>query len=361
MTEFNFTLDGQVLHLSFHKLDSITLATLKLCIVNGLAIGCGALLMILSWLTITNRKTPMFALNQFTLLCMVLRSALYVAFLLGPVNSLEYKYTGILGSAWNSYHVSVATDSMHTLLVASVEATLVFQIYVVFRTSSARHLGYVFTGLFAALGICIVGLYINSTAIAAGQLRDQLEIRRFTASNSWVNNVPVIMFSASMNVICAILIFKLVSAIRTRRHLGLKQFDAFHILIIMATQTMLIPSVLMIVNYHQLSSYSSLLANISIVLAVLNLPFSSVWASSANNSRTPCSSYNTVFFKASPRQSELDTLAEPQSPLTKFGNLVVNSDVMSANTNVDSDRDSIDRYINSSADVMTTKVLKNVV
>ena len=41
-----------------------------------------------------------------------------------------------------------------------------------------------------------------------------------------------------------LLIGKLIIAIRTRRYLGLKQFDSFHILLIGFSQTLIIPSII---------------------------------------------------------------------------------------------------------------------
>lgn len=364
MTEVFFSVKDQEYHTTFHALDAMMYATLQLAIVHGLAVGCGVVILIISWLIITNRRTPMFILNQFTIILMVIRSGFYLGFLLGPINSLTYRYTGQIDHKWNQYNISITADVLHTLLVALVEATLVFQIYVVFKSSNTKTLGKIFTVVASALGLCIFALYVNATVIEAKQLKDQLKAEKFTVSNSWVNNVPVIMFSASLNVICIILITKLVAAVRMRRHLGLKQFDAFHILIIMATQTLFIPSVLMIVNYHQSSSYSSLLANISIVLVVLNLPFSSLWASSANNSPMPSSSPNTVFFKASSRLSDLETLASKSpSPLKKFSNVVMapeyncGGDTLST---LESDHDSIDKYINGNQDIMMTEIARSV-
>lgn len=190
-----------------------------------------------------------------------------------------------------------------------VAMTVVFQIYIIFKSPEVRHLGYILTGAASALALTIVALYIHSTVISAVQLKEQLLMHEIKITNSWVNNVPIILFSASLNVMCIILIAKLALAIKTRRYLGLKQFDGLHILMITSTQTFIVPSVLMIVNYKQSSSYLTLLANISVILVVCNLPLSSLWAASANNSSTPTSSANTVFSRWDSKFSDTETIA----------------------------------------------------
>lgn len=360
----NYTVAAEEYQLTFGILDSTVDRTLQLCVVHGMAIGCGALLMLLSWVVIIKKTTPMFILNQLTLLLMIIKSALFLCFLFGPLSSLTYKFTGLFPEErWHAFHIYIATNTIHTLLIATVEATLVFQIYVVFKSPEVRNLGYIMTCAAGALATTIVSLYIHSTVISARQLRQQLMEQDVTPTNSWVNNVPVILFSASLNVVCIILISKLALAIKTRRYLGLKQFDGLHILIITSTQTFIVPSVLMIVNYRQSTSYSTLLANISVILAVCNLPFSSLWATSANNSPTPTSSPNTVFSRWDSKISDTETLNQDMplipgkaetiqlvSPTTEKG------DVQTV-CGSDGDQDLIDRILDDmDGAVMTTEL-----
>lgn len=292
----NYTLAGEHLHTTFGDLDETAHATIKLAIVHGMAIGLGVLLLFLSWVIVVKKRSPIFLLNQATLACMILKSGLYLGFLLGPMSSMAYLYTGILRhNQWSGYRVSVVLNVAQTLLVASVEATLVFQVHVVFQAPEVRTLGRILTALTGLLGLTTVGFYINNAVRSGIELREQLEFRQTHFMGTWVNNVPTILFSVSLNVVCVILVVKLAMAIRTRRYLGLKQFDAFHILVITLAQTSIVPSALVISNYRSLTSYSTLLANISYILAVCNLPFSSLWAALANNAPKPTSSHGSLF------------------------------------------------------------------
>ncbi|QRG38669.1 hypothetical protein FDK38_003086 [Candidozyma auris] len=358
-----YTSGGEEYSSTFEQLDSSVNRSLELGVVHGIAIACGVLLMVLSWVIIIKKKNPIFVLNQLTLLLMVIKSSLYLAFLFGPLSSLTYKFTSVLPhDKWHAFHVYIATNVIHTFLIATVEMTLVFQIYIIFKSPEVRHLGYILTSAASALALTIVALYIHSTVISAVQLKEQLLMHEVKITNSWVNNVPIILFSASLNVVCIILIAKLALAIKTRRYLGLKQFDGLHILMITSTQTFIVPSVLMIVNYKQSSSYSTLLANISVILVVCNLPLSSLWAASANNSRTPTSSANTVFSRWDSKLSDTETIAHELplipgkaeklqlvSPITEKGDI---------HTMCEShgDQDSIDKMLDDiEGAVMTTE------
>lgn len=93
-----------------------------------------------------------------------------------------------------------------------------------------------------------------------------------------------------------LLIGKLIFAIRTRRYLGLKQFDSFHILLIGFSQTLIIPSIILVVHYFYLSqNKDSLLQQISLLLIILMLPLSSLWAQTANNTHNINSSPSLSF------------------------------------------------------------------
>lgn len=88
-----YTLGGEEYLSTFEQLDSSVNRSLELGVVHGIAIACGVLLMVLAWVIIIKKKNPIFVLNQLTLLLMVIKSSLYLAFLFGPLSSLTYKFT----------------------------------------------------------------------------------------------------------------------------------------------------------------------------------------------------------------------------------------------------------------------------
>lgn len=323
MTEANsiwltYVVGNETYAVTFSDLQSSTNEVVRYAIIHGLAIGVGTLLLFLSWIIVVNKKTPIFILNQVSLVLLVIRSGLYLGYLLGPLSALSYIYTGKYSSNWDAYNVSVATNVVFCLLVFTVEATMVFQVYVICKSDRKLILGYSMVGFCGALGLADVGLYINSSIYSANVLRAQLSDKEYELYGSWVTNVPIILFSITVNILSVILLLKLAVAVRTRRVLGLKRFDSFHVLMIMVTQTFIIPSALVIVNYQNTSS--NLLSSLSFTLAVFNLPLGSLWATSANNSTQPTSVPNTVLSRYNSSVSSQGTLAfaEKSTYLGKF-------------------------------------------
>lgn len=287
-----YTLGDTAFSSTFADFEAWKTRNTQFAIVNGVALACGIILMVVSWIIIVNKRAPIFAMNQTMLVIMVIKSAMYLKHIMGPLNSLTFRFTGLMEESWAPYNVYVTINVLHVLLVAAVESSLVFQIHVVFKLSRARVAGRAIVLVMSTLALLIVSLYLYSTVRHAQTLRAELSHGDTTTVEPWVDNVPLILFSASLNVLCLLLALKLVFAVRTRRHLGLRQFDSFHILIIMATQTFVIPSSLVIANYRYASL--PLLSSISIIVAVCNLPLCSLWACSNNNSLYPTSSQNTI-------------------------------------------------------------------
>lgn len=312
----NYTLGDYPLLVTFGQLEHSTQTFMKFAIIHGVAAGVGLLLLIMSWIIVINKKTPIFILNQVTLLLLVLRSTLYLVYLRGPLTQLSYIYTGIFNGSWRAYHVSVAANVLFCFLVASVEATMVFQVYVMFKHNKKKVWGHTLVLVCGALGVGVVGLYINSSVHATKVLKAQLAKKEFTQYASWVGNLPIIMFSATVNILSVILILKLANAVRTRWTLGLKQFDSFHILIIMISQTFIIPSALVIANYKNTSS--NFLSSLSFIIAVFNLPLGSLWAISSNNGTHPTSAPNTLLSRTDTSVSSQNTLATKEKYLGKF-------------------------------------------
>lgn len=312
----NYTVNGYPLEVTFGQLELSSQTFMNFAIIHGVAVGVGFLLLVLSWAIVINKKTPIFIMNQVSLLLLVLRSALYLAYLEGPLTKLSYIYTGIFTGSWNAYYVTLAANILFCFLVASVETTMVFQVYVMFKPSKQKFWGMALAALCGALGVAVVVLYINSSVHVTKVLKAQLSNKEFSQYASWVGNLPIIMFSCTVNLLSVILVLKLAVAVRTRWTLGLKQFDSFHILIIMISQTFIIPSALVIANYANPSS--NFLSSLSFIIAVFNLPLGSLWASSSNSGSHPTSTANTVLQRVDTSASSQDTLATKEKYLGKF-------------------------------------------
>lgn len=313
--ELTYSVLGNELAVTFQDLDSYMKESLNLSILYGVAIGAAIILLFFNWVSVRAKRTPMFVLNQLSLILLIVKSALYLTYLLGPLASLAFSFTGMLiPDTYSSYRVTVASNVIHTLLIATIEASLCYQVFIVFCSPSDRKLGMVLTLIFAVISLTTVAFYIyttTTTAIMYQQLFSQTQ--NVNRAGTWANNIQFIFFATSINLISCILIMKLVLAIRTRRYLGLKQFDSFHILTLISTQVMIIPSILVIVNYKSDQYSSTTLANISVLIIVLLLPFSSMWSASANNNSLPTSS--SLRFLSNSTDSDNETIANSFSSI----------------------------------------------
>lgn len=275
---------------SFAEIDSYVHTLLKNAFIFAARIGAGGLTMIAIWLTSSNRKTPVFILNQLSLLFLVIHSGLYLSYLLGDYASVAFNFTGFadLLISQKALNIYAAASIIQVCLVATIESSMVFQVRTIFNHPDGRYIGYTLTALSFLIGLATTGVYfydvVKSIIVIFNDKNDVYEF-----------NAHTILFASSVNFMSVILVTKLIMAIRSRRYLGLKQFDSFHILLIMSTQTMIIPSVLTILSYALPSLQRVAIPATSVLLVTLSLPLSSMWASSANNAPTPTSSGYHVY------------------------------------------------------------------
>lgn len=258
--------------------------------------------------TLWGYKLFLFYLNSLILLIGIIRSGCYLNYNLGPLNSLSFVFTGWYDGS--SFISSDVTNGFKCILYALVEISLGFQVYVMFKTSNLKIWGIMASLLSIGLGLIVVAFQINLTilshirfsrAISTNKSEEESSSSLSSDSVGYVINsiwmdLPTILFSISINIMTILLIGKLIIAIRTRRYLGLKQFDSFHILLIGFSQTLIIPSIILVVHYFYLSqNKDSLLQQISLLLIILMLPLSSLWAQTANNTHNINSSPSLSF------------------------------------------------------------------
>lgn len=249
-------------------------------ILFGVRCGAATLTIIIMWMMSKKRSTPIFIINQISLVLIVVHSGLYFKYLLSPISSLTYSLTGFQ-QVLSRYdiHIYGAANMFQVLLVASIEVSLVFQIRIMFTSISYKRLGYMCLSISIGLGLATVGLYFMTA------VKGMIALYQGTRTNAAKYfNISTIMLSTSINFMTFILVVKLVLALRSRRFMGLRQFDSFHILLIMTFQSLLVPSILFILAYS-LNEHSGtdVLTTVATLLVVLSLPLSSLWATANNN------------------------------------------------------------------------------
>lgn len=297
----NYTVDDSQFSLSFGALDHLSDLSTKKGLVMGLGIGAGVVLALASWCSISKKKTPVFILNQICLWLMVLRCTLYMVYLLGPLNYVSYIVTNIEDNYESAFNVSIVVSVVNVLLISAIECLFVFQVFVMFKALKRKACKWLLIGASILLALAVFVIYVVETTY---NLKDDWAFFNGAPRTvRWRVNLPFILFCVSINCLSILLIVKLAVAIRTRRVLGLKQFNALHVLLIMTLQTCIIPSAMTIYNYT-LTDGSPIYVNLSVIIVVCNLPFSSLWATSTNNSSVPSSCQNSVFSRVSSNNSE---------------------------------------------------------
>lgn len=309
-----YTIPGieEPFELPFEVLNHFQSEQSKNCLVMGVMIGsCSVLLIFLVGILFkTNKfstigksknlsKNFLFYLNCLITFIGIIRAACFSNYLLGPLNSASFEFTGWYNG--ESYASSEAANGFRVILFALIETSMVFQVFVMFRGAGMKKLAYSVTILCTALALVVVGFQINSTVLSHRRFVNTVnEISDTGLSSIWLD-LPTILFSVSVNLMSVLLIGKLILAIKTRRYLGLKQFDSFHVLLICSTQTLLVPSLILFVHYFLFFRNANvMLINISILLIVLMLPFSSLWAQTANTTQYINSSPSFSFISREP-------------------------------------------------------------
>lgn len=248
-------------------------------IVFGTRCGAAVLTLVLMWMISKSRKTPVFIINFISLSLVIVHSALYCRYLLSGYASIAYALTGFpqLVKA-SDLHAYAACNIVQALLVTSIETSLFFQVRVIFAGDNSKRVGLILTTLAAALGIATVVMYFYSAIAPIVSLHsDSSEV------SPTFFNVSLILLASSINFTTFLLVIKLTIAVKSRRFLGLKQFDSFYILLIISFQTLMIPSILFILAYSLPEDKGTdYLIPIATLVVVLSLPLSSMWATASN-------------------------------------------------------------------------------
>lgn len=271
---------GNATAVKFAEVQDLVHETLNQAIVFGARCGAAILTLIIMWMISKNRRTPVFIINQVSLTLVLIHSALYFVYLLSGFGSITYALTRFPQLIRpTDLRAFAASNIVQVLLVASIETSLIFQVKVVFTGEKLRRVGLLLTSISVGLGLATVAMFFVTA------IRSIISLyRNLGRISETFYNVSLILLATSINFMTLILVIKLFLAVRSRRFLGLKQFDSFHILLIISCQTLLIPSIMFILAYslHR-SKNTDVLISVAILVVVLSLPLSSMWASAANN------------------------------------------------------------------------------
>lgn len=267
--------------ITFGELQYLINTKIRQSIVFGVCCGASIITFIIMWLVSKRKKTPIFILNQMSLFLLFFQSAFYFKYILSSQSSVTLALTQFPQMVHKyNLHVSAAADIFKLLLVICIECSLVFQVKVMFSGDSFKRIGYFLLTASIAIGLTTSGMLLTAVVMIIRSIYTGI-----TNKGNKYYNIANILFASSINFMTFILIIKLILAIRARKFLGLKQFDSFHILLIMTCHSLVVPSILTILAYA-LKSNTDVLVSVSTLLVVLSLPLSSIWAGSINTAST---------------------------------------------------------------------------
>ncbi|AMD20249.1 HDL495Wp [Eremothecium sinecaudum] len=281
--------------ITFEDLEDFVHSKMVLGTIMGTKIGAAGMVLVVLWMISKNRRTPIFIINQISLILVLIHSSLFIRNMFGRFSSITFSLT-LFPQYVRKEDVNVynAGNMVLVALIAALETSLIFQVRVIFRADNFKRLGAILTGISVTLGLATVAMYvvcaIDGYIVTRRDVTEEIAPYFFSIAN--------ILLATSVNFMTLLLSVKLFLAIRSRRFLGLKQFDSFHILFIMSSQTLICPSLLFLLAFGLDSPNTGPLTSIATLLVILSLPLSSMWATSANNQTNP-SSINTQFSPSS--------------------------------------------------------------
>lgn len=362
---YSLPFSPEPLQVTFGVLDDQARIMMNYVALHAAAIAISGSFILLLTLFVKKKLTPIFILNQSILVLLIIRSALFMAFQLGPMGSITTAFTGIIIlENQDKYKISVAANGVYIILVTLIEVSFTYQIFIIFKSPEVRKLRFILTTFSSMIGMAVFGLYVNSAIHQTKYYESLYNNTEPLVVNSWVYGCPYWVFSASIYFMCIVLVMKLYFAIKTRRYLGLKQFLSYHILLIMFSQALLIPSILVILNYclAKRLNNTDVFLQLSVIFTAISLPFTSFWSSVANNSRSLLNSPSFYLNLSSDSEDEASTLKDDYSlfpkQLSKLSSPVSNYEAPSPTTlnqfNLDNNRipEDIIEILKEEADIM---------
>ncbi|KAI5820264.1 fungal pheromone mating factor STE2 GPCR-domain-containing protein [Pyronema omphalodes] len=273
------TRNGTKIPISLEDLSNIQYLAITWSVCFAIQIGAASILFCLLPLlsSPSRRRSLLFVWNMITLAIVIIRGALHIYYYFSPFTTpyrlFTEDYTAIPMSA---RIVSIASAITTLLLKAMVQFSLITHLRILFQNregiKNALTIG---TSLLAAVS---TGIYIWIVVLSTEAVLQ--EPVGYFSPNSRLVFASKILFAGSLTIFSALLVGKLLLAIKERRAMGLKKFGVFKIALVLGLQTMFIPAVFTIVDsfvdFEGLVSFTPALAG-------MFLPLASMWASAKHD------------------------------------------------------------------------------
>lgn len=245
---------------------------------DGVVLGGSCLVFPLVALQVLRKPTAINMLNFCSVFFVILHAATFTNSYTSAWNSFTSLFTGsYINVSLFDFNSTAAGNIFEAFKMTFIELTLVAQVYAIVQTRQIWR--YVICGtIFALVSLpVIVVQFVYIGSLMYGNLHPE-QWNEIYDKYYGINVCNNPLFAASICFYALILTTKLGFALRRRRKLGLKQFDAFQILFIMTSQTLIVPAIFTILSFSLTAEKTEGLTLFTPFLVVVSLPLTSVWA-----------------------------------------------------------------------------------
>lgn len=275
-------LDLMLGQMSLQRLEQDYQNTVRTAILFGVRVGAAILTLIAMHLVSKKSRTKLlFLANQTSIIMLIVHAALYFRYLLGPFSSILFYTTNLIGPESdenNNVNVSVATNVFVLLMILSVQVSLAIQTRSVFHAWLKSRI-YITIALIL-LSLVVFTFWTTHTIVTSYALAHKQKV---WPKMGWTRLASDISFATSISIASLVLLAKLVASIRVRKTLGKKPLGYTKVLMIMSTQSLVVPAIMIIVNYALPKEDSWIFSGVAYLIVVLSLPLSSIWATTVND------------------------------------------------------------------------------
>lgn len=234
------TRNGTEIPISLQDLSNIQYLAITWSACFAIQIGAATILFCLLPLLSnpSRRRSLPFLCNMITLAIVILRGILHIYYYFSPFTTPYRLFTEeYIGIPMSARIISIASAITTLLLKAMVQFSLIIQLRILFQNregiKNALTIG---TSLLAAVS---TGIYVWIVVLSTEVILQ--EPVGHSSPNSRLTFASKVTFAGSITVFSALLVGKLLVAIKERRALGLKKFGVFKIALVLGLQTMFIP------------------------------------------------------------------------------------------------------------------------
>ena len=266
-------------YIPLHYLDDLQYEKMLLASLFSVRIATSFVVIIWYFVAVNKAKRSKFLyiVNQVSLLIVFIQSILSLIYVFSNFSKMSTILTGdYTGITKRDINVSCVASVFQFLFIACIELALFIQATVVFQ-KSVRWLKFSVSLIQGSVALTTTALYmaiiVQSIYATLNPYAGNLIKGRF---GYLLASLGKIFFSISVTSCMCIFVGKLVFAIHQRRTLGIKQFDGLQILVIMSTQSMIIPTIIVLMSFLRRNAGS--VYTMATLLVALSLPLSSLWA-----------------------------------------------------------------------------------